>query len=97
MNPVLVLNTGSSSIKYRLFDMDDRAVLASGLLERIGEDSSRLEHRTGDDDPAVVEERVADHREGLARILEVLELPRDPRPRPQLRLLVGEVPTARHA
>jgi acetate kinase len=53
---VLVLNTGSSSIKYQLFDMDSRAVLAAGLLERIGEEASG----------------VADHREGLSSIFETL-------------------------
>ena len=56
MSRVLVLNTGSSSIKYRLFEMDSRAVLADGLLERIGEEGSE----------------VADHRQGLDRIFETL-------------------------
>ena len=56
MSRVLVLNTGSSSIKYQLFDMDSRAVLAAGLLERIGEEASG----------------VADHREGLSSIFETL-------------------------
>jgi acetate kinase len=37
MTPVLVLNAGSSSLKYQLIDMDDRSVTASGLVERIGE------------------------------------------------------------
>ena len=37
MIPVLVLNAGSSSLKYQLLDMDDRSVTASGLVERIGE------------------------------------------------------------
>jgi acetate kinase len=35
---VLVINSGSSSIKYQLFNMDDGAVLASGAVERIGEE-----------------------------------------------------------
>jgi acetate kinase len=54
---VLVLNTGSSSIKYRLFDMDGRASVADGLLERIGEEGAE----------------VADHRQGLDRIFQTLE------------------------
>lgn len=37
MIPVLVLNAGSSSLKYQLLDMDDRSVTASGLVERIGD------------------------------------------------------------
>jgi acetate kinase len=73
-NPrVLVLNTGSSSIKFQLFDMGGRTVLLSGLLERIGEETSRLTWRASDAKPRTVDARVADHREGLARILEAFE------------------------
>jgi acetate kinase len=43
---VLVINSGSSSIKYQLFDMQDKSVLAAGLLEQIGESESRLTHRS---------------------------------------------------
>ncbi|WP_405648633.1 acetate kinase [Streptomyces sp. NBC_00019] len=48
---VLVLNSGSSSVKYQLLDMQDSSRLALGLVERIGEESSRLKHTpltTGD-------------------------------------------------
>jgi len=72
VSTVLVLNTGSSSIKYRLLDMDGPAVLASGLLERIGEDTSRLTHRPADAEPVVDETRVADHEGGLERIMAAL-------------------------
>ncbi|MFI8948461.1 acetate kinase [Streptomyces sp. NPDC053750] len=41
---VLVLNSGSSSVKYQLLDMRDHARLAVGLVERIGEETSRLKH-----------------------------------------------------
>jgi len=41
---VLVLNSGSSSVKYQLLDMSDSSRLAMGLVERIGEQSSRLKH-----------------------------------------------------
>lgn len=41
---VLVLNSGSSSVKYQLLDMRDHSRLASGLVERIGEETSRLVH-----------------------------------------------------
>ncbi|GGP50513.1 acetate kinase [Streptomyces abikoensis] len=41
---VLVLNSGSSSLKYQLLDMADGARLAAGLVERIGEETSRLAH-----------------------------------------------------
>jgi acetate kinase len=68
MSRVLVINTGSSSIKYQLFEMDGQKVLASGLVERIGEAGARLTHRPGDGEPLVVEDRVADHSEGFERV-----------------------------
>ncbi|HEX8132580.1 MAG TPA: acetate kinase [Actinomycetes bacterium] len=68
MSKVLVLNTGSSSIKYRLFQMADRTVLATGLLERIGEDDSRLTHQAEGAEPLVVDGRVADHQEGFDQV-----------------------------
>ena len=73
MSRVLVVNTGSSSIKYQLFEMDGRQALASGLVERIGEAGARLTHRTGDAEPLVVEERVADHSEGFERVFRAFE------------------------
>jgi acetate kinase len=73
MPRVLVVNTGSSSIKYQLFEMDGPKVLASGLVERIGEAGARLTHRTGDAEPLVVEERVADHSEGFERVFRAFE------------------------
>src|SRR4029450_4370278 len=67
MPRVLVVNTGSSSIKYQLFEMHPPKVLASGVVERIGEPGSKLPHRAGDAEPLVVEDRVADHSEGFKR------------------------------
>jgi acetate kinase len=71
---VLVLNAGSSSIKYQLFNMDNSAVLTSGLLEQIGEAASRLKYKWtngGGEQEAVQEGRVADHSEGLKLILDI--------------------------
>ncbi len=67
---ILIINSGSSSIKYRLFHMRDEAVLATGLLEKIGEQDSRLLHKGA----AELEETrcIATHREGLSRIVRVL-------------------------
>ena len=66
---ILVLNSGSSSIKYRLFDMNAKTVLASGLIEQIGEPQSRLTHKTrnerGKMDEIVKTETVADHLAGF--------------------------------
>ena len=41
---ILVINSGSSSIKYQLFDMARRLALAAGIVERIGEEGSRIKH-----------------------------------------------------
>jgi len=70
---VLVVNTGSSSIKYQLFEMDGREVLASGLVERIGEAGSTLTHKPGGGDPLVVEDRIADHSDGFDRVFQAFE------------------------
>ncbi|MFJ4469254.1 acetate kinase [Streptomyces sp. NPDC089424] len=73
---VLVLNSGSSSVKYQLLDMSDSSRLAAGLVERIGEQTSRLKHTcltTGD-----TRERsgpIADHEAALKAVAE--ELGRD--------------------
>lgn len=65
---VLVLNSGSSSLKYRVVDGDDGRVHASGLVERIGEQQGRLVHRAGDGE-WVVETPVADHRAAIEAAL----------------------------
>ena len=69
---ILVINSGSSSIKYRLFDMTDKTVLASGVMEQIGEAQSRLTHHTrnrkGEMEEIVKTEPVADHQAGFQLI-----------------------------
>ncbi|MGW6784940.1 acetate kinase [Streptomyces sp. NPDC054987] len=70
---VLVLNSGSSSVKYQLLDMADRSRLAVGLVERIGEETSRLVHEplTGPAAAGGRRERtgpVADHAAALKAV-----------------------------
>jgi acetate kinase len=73
---ILVINTGSSSIKYSLFDVEGRRELASGLVERIGEGKSCLTHRVFGSDGSVRERKkeggAADHRQGMEGIMEML-------------------------
>lgn len=69
---ILVLNCGSSSIKYELIDMTGPQTLASGLIERIGESSSSLTHRAGQRSHTI-ERPLADHAEGLAAMAEAFE------------------------
>ncbi len=77
MKRVLVLNSGSSSIKYQLFDMVTRVRLANGLLERIGERQSQLTHETHleklPSEVSVVEQTISDHREGMQLITNIFE------------------------
>ena len=44
---ILVLNSGSSSLKYQLIDMNNEQVLAKGNFERIGQNNSFLTHKVG--------------------------------------------------
>jgi len=70
-----VLNSGSSSLKYQLFEMGDRRVLASGIAERIGEAGSRLVHRQAEGEGREVTvpgQPVPDHAAAVDRIDAVL-------------------------
>jgi acetate kinase len=73
---VLVLNSGSSSIKYQLFGCDDWSVVASGSATRIGEDDGRLEQRwidaEGGEQRQELRGRIESHQEGLGRIVDGL-------------------------
>ncbi|MEU6529520.1 acetate kinase [Streptomyces sp. NPDC046928] len=67
---VLVLNSGSSSLKYQLLDMRERARLATGLVERIGERTSRLKHTplTGGGESRERGGQIADHDAALKAV-----------------------------
>ncbi len=75
---VMVINSGSSSVKYEVFETSGFSLLSSGLLERIGEDESRHIHRvydaSGDVKETVRRGKVANHQEGFRFIL---SLPRE--------------------
>ena len=66
---ILVINTGSSSIKFRMFDMDNNIVLISGIVEKIGENDSSLTYKINTIDGKQLEftenKRVADHKSGI--------------------------------
>jgi acetate kinase len=73
---ILAINTGSSSIKYELFDMDRDQVIAQGLAEKIGEQSSHLTHKKRDSNGQFIKTelmaRIKDHHDGLIRIVDLL-------------------------
>ncbi|MEV6319807.1 acetate kinase [Nocardia sp. NPDC051787] len=66
---VLVINSGSSSIKYQLLDPESSVVAASGIVERIGEDDGRIEHHA-DGETTERPGRIADHTAGLRLIFD---------------------------
>jgi len=72
---VLVLNCGSSSLKYQLFDMTDESVLAKGLVERIGIEGSILTHRPKDKEKKVIEADIPNHDTAIQMVLEALTHP----------------------
>lgn len=73
---VLVINSGSSSIKFQLLDMRGEQVLASGVVERIGEDLGKIScwMHPGSSAQSRVEkvEKIADHQSGMLKVGEVL-------------------------
>lgn len=73
---ILVLNCGSSSIKYQLFNMSDGSeVLAKGLLERIGLTDGILTHKPAGKDPYKVILDIPDHTVGINMVMEALVNP----------------------
>ncbi len=72
---ILVVNCGSSSLKYQLIDMDNEGVIAKGLCERIGIDGSKLTHQPAGKDKFVVEKPMPDHHVAIELVLEALQDP----------------------
>jgi len=70
MNNVLVINCGSSSVKYQLLDMDQQQLLAKGLVERIGLETGRHVYERPGQDALPAEQPIDDHATavGLVRI-----------------------------
>lgn len=70
---ILVINCGSSSLKYQLIDMDKKEVLAKGLAERIGIEGGRVKYEAAGKDEIVIEEMLADHKAALKIVLDSLK------------------------
>ena len=73
---ILVINTGSSSIKYQLFNMENQVVLCSGVVEKIGEDHGSLVHKiyteNGNSITKEYEGQISDHQTGFKHIVDYL-------------------------
>ena len=69
---VLVINCGSSSLKYQLIDMVNEEALAQGLVERIGIEGSVLTQKVEGKDKYIVKEQMKDHKDAIRLVLEAL-------------------------
>lgn len=69
---IIVLNCGSSSIKYQLFDMPSAEVLAKGLVEKIGLKGSLIKHKRNDGAELKLEGEILDHQAGIEYVLGIL-------------------------
>tara|TARA_R110001583_G_scaffold77623_1_gene211190 strand:+ start:24907 stop:26097 length:1191 start_codon:yes stop_codon:yes gene_type:complete len=68
---ILVINSGSSSIKYQLFNMPSEEVICSGIVERIGLENPKIKYKSDND---AIERvcRIADHKVGLEKVVKFL-------------------------
>ena len=72
---ILVLNCGSSSVKYQLLDMTDESVLAKGIIERIGMDDAILTHRPTGKDQFRTVQPIFEHGTAIQVVTEALTDP----------------------
>ena len=69
---IFILNCGSSSIKYQLIDMPKQAVLAKGLVDKIGLEGSAVIPTLGDDEKIKFEKPIPDHTSGIQMVVDIL-------------------------
>ena len=69
---ILVINCGSSSLKFQLIDSQNENVLAKGLCERIGLEGSRLVYQPSDNEKEIIEEEMPDHKKAVSLVIKAL-------------------------
>jgi acetate kinase len=69
---ILILNCGSSSIKYQLFDMNKKSVLAKGIAEKVGLKGSFVNHEKENREKIIFEGEIIDHLVGIEYILGII-------------------------
>lgn len=72
MDIILVLNCGSSSLKYQLISMKDESIKCKGVVERIGIDGSNLTHKVVGKENYVIEKKIKNHNEAVNLVFEAL-------------------------
>ena len=75
MKYILVINAGSSSLKYQLIDMTDESVKAKGIVERIGAKGSVLKHTTTGKDKVTIEKEMNDHEAAMNEVIAAMTNP----------------------
>ena len=69
---ILTLNCGSSSAKYQVYDWEDKKVLANGIVERVGQSDSSIEHNRIGKDPYTLKHSCPDHKEAIQLIINTI-------------------------
>ncbi len=69
---ILVINAGSSSLKYQLIDMANELVLAKGLCDRIGIDNSFIKQSRGSEEAAVINKELKNHKDAIEAVISAL-------------------------
>lgn len=69
---VLILNCGSSSVKYKLVDMPERTILAKGLVDKIGLKGAAIKHKRNNEAEVVFDGEILDHQAGIEYLLGIL-------------------------
>ena len=69
---ILVINCGSSSLKYQLMNMDDESVICKGLVERIGIEGSKLTHKVEGRENFVAQEAMKNHKDAMKHVFDAL-------------------------
>ncbi len=75
---VLIINAGSSSIKYQLLNMEDESVMASGIVERIGSEKGSLTHKTfknSQSEKTELTQEISDHKAGMHLVIKLITDP----------------------
>ena len=69
---ILVINAGSSSLKYQLIDTDNESVIAKGVVERIGIEGANLKHKPAGKKDVRIEQDMKDHTDAIKLVIEAL-------------------------
>jgi len=69
---IIVINSGSSSIKYQIFEMPEKRVIAKGLIEKIGLEGSRIKHTKPDGEKVEIYKNIPDHQSGIKILIDLL-------------------------